>query len=174
MTKQVFVINGSGGVGKDTFVYLVTIASGHKALQFSSVDRVKNIARQIGWNGQKDEKSRKFLSDLKILCSDFCDMPFKSMMDVNSDFQKRKQYEMIFFHIREPEEIARAVRVFGAKTILMERSNVPHIISNMADGGVYNYSYDITIHNDGDISDLKSKAEKFYSDFKNGTLATTY
>lgn len=174
MTKQVFVINGSGGVGKDTFVELVAIVSGRKALQYSSVDKVKDIARQIGWDGQKDEKSRRFLSDLKILCSDFCDMPFKSMMDANSYFQKEEQYEMIFFHIREPEEIARAVRVFGAKTILIEKSNVPQIISNMADGGVYNYNYDITIHNDGDISDLESKAKKFYSDFKNGTLATTY
>lgn len=174
MTKQVFVINGSGGVGKDTFVDLVTIISGYKAKQFSSVEKVKDIARQIGWNGQKDEKSRKFLSDLKILCSDFCDMSFKSMMDANAHFQKEKQYEMIFFHIREPEEIARAVRAFGAKTILIKRSSVPHIISNMADGGVYNYNYDITVHNDGDIQDLKSKAEKFYSDFKNGTLANIY
>lgn len=73
MNKQIFVINGSGGVGKDTFVELVSVELNdklkrfHTVVNFSSVDKVKEIAREIGWDGRKTEKDRKFLSDLKSL-----------------------------------------------------------------------------------------------------------
>ena len=65
MDKQVFVINGSGGVGKDTFVRLVSVELNnilkrfHTVDNFSSVDKIKEIAREIGWDGQKTEKDRK-------------------------------------------------------------------------------------------------------------------
>ena len=69
MNKQVFIINGSGGVGKDTFVELVSKVFNLSVMNFSSVDKVKEIARIIGWTGGKTEKDRKFLSDLKLLCT---------------------------------------------------------------------------------------------------------
>ena len=77
MNKKIFIINGSGGVGKDTFVELVSEFA--SIMNFSSVDKVKDIAKEIGWNGTKTEKDRKFLSDLKILTAEYCDMPFQSM-----------------------------------------------------------------------------------------------
>lgn len=55
--KQVFIINGSGGVGKDTFVKMVSEATDNSVLNFSSVDKVKDIARIIGWTGGKTENS---------------------------------------------------------------------------------------------------------------------
>lgn len=172
--KQVFVINGSGGVGKDTFVDLVTIVSGLKAMQYSSVDKIKAIARDAGWNGIKDEKSRKFLSDLKVLCSEFCDLPFKSLVEIVDYFRNDTGHEMLFLHIREPNEIKRAVNEFDAKTILVTRDTVPAITSNMADGGVYDYIYDIAIRNDGDMEELRNKAKQFYSDFKQGSFKNEY
>ena len=63
MKKQVFIINGSGGVGKDTFVELVSENFLLPVMNFSSVDKVKEVARIIGWTGGKSEKDRKFLSD---------------------------------------------------------------------------------------------------------------
>ena len=62
MDKRIFIINGSGGVGKDTFVELVStelndmLKKFHTVINFSSVDRVKEIAREIGWEGEKLEK----------------------------------------------------------------------------------------------------------------------
>ena len=44
MNKQVFIINGSGGCGKDTFVSLVSDIV--YTTNFSSVDKVKEIARK--------------------------------------------------------------------------------------------------------------------------------
>jgi adenylate kinase family enzyme len=67
MTKLAFVINGSGGAGKDT---LCELAAKHfKTVNVSSIDPIKKIARENGWNGEKDLKSRKFLADLKQVFS---------------------------------------------------------------------------------------------------------
>ena len=65
MNKVVIVINGAGGVGKDT---LCELASLHfKVFNVSSITPIKEIASMCGWSGAKDDKSRKFLSDLKLL-----------------------------------------------------------------------------------------------------------
>lgn len=167
MDKQIFIINGSGGVGKDTFVELVSVELNdilkkfHTVINFSSIDKVKEIAREIGWSGRKSEKDRKFLSDLKVLTSEYCDMPFKSMKNKVNDFLKDEESRFLFLHIREPEEITRIVKEFGAKTILIKRNVVKHITSNMADENVFNYDYDFVIENNGTIEELHEKAKKF-------------
>lgn len=167
MNKQIFVINGFGGVGKDTFVELVSaelndrLKRFHTVVNFSSVDRVKEIAKEIGWKGKKSEKDRKFLSDLKSLTKDYCDMPFQSMKNKAENFQKSDKEKILFLHIREPEEIERAVKEFGAKTILITRNDVEHIVSNESDKNVFNYDYDFVINNNGTIEDLKDKVDNF-------------
>jgi len=165
--KHIFIINGSGGVGKDTFVQLVStelndkLKRFHTVVNFSSVDKVKDVAREIGWDGKKSERDRKFLSDLKILTSEYCDMPFKSMKNKVIEFMEDEESKFLFLHIREPEEISRAVRVFGAKTILIVRDSVKHITSNMADENVFNYDYDYIINNNGTKEELNRKVKEF-------------
>lgn len=167
MDKHIFIINGSGGVGKDTFVELVStelndrLKKFHTVDNFSSVDKVKEIAKEIGWDGKKTEKDRRFLSDLKILTSNYCDMPFESMKSKVSEFLKDEITKILFLHIREPEEIERAVKEFGAKTILIIRDSENHIVSNTADKNVFDYDYDFTIENNGTIEDLKDKVNDF-------------
>lgn len=167
MNKQIFVINGSGGVGKDTFVELVSVELNdrlkrfHTVVNFSSVDKVKEIAKEIGWDGKKSEKDRKFLCDLKILTSEYCDMPFQSMKNKVSCFLEDEMGKVLFLHIREPQEIARAVKEFGAKTILIKRDDVNHIISNIGDKNVFDYDYDFVIENKGTIKEFADKAKIF-------------
>ncbi len=167
MNKQIFIINGSGGVGKDTFVELVSaelndiLKKFHTVINFSSVDKVKDIAKEIGWTGKKSEKDRKFLSDLKILTSDYCDMPFKSIRSKVKEFVEDEESKFLFLHIREPEEITRAVKEFDAKTLLIIRNSVKHITSNMADENVFNYNYDFIIDNSGTKEELNGKAKDF-------------
>jgi len=165
MDKQIFVINGTGGAGKDTFVQMVSRRmdkmSGYMGvMNISSVDRIKDAAKIIGWNGWKEEKDRKFLSDLKELSSKYNDMPFEYMRKSVDNFRK-SHFQVLFLHIREPEEIKRAVKEFGAKTILITRNSIEHITSNMADKNVFDYEYDFVIRNNGNIKDLKNKVGIF-------------
>lgn len=160
--KRIFIINGSGGVGKDTFVKHIKFAvdeyTNKEVWNFSSVDKVKEVATQIGWDGGKTEKDRKFLSDLKILTTEYNDMPFNSMKEQVAEFNKNKNAIFLFLHIREPKEIKRAKQEFNATTILIKRDSVPHIVSNMADGGVFDYDYDIVVDNNGNKEDFEIKS----------------
>ncbi|MBQ2397775.1 MAG: hypothetical protein II304_12205 [Bacteroidales bacterium] len=173
MNKQVFIINGSGGVGKDTFVELVAKEFNLSVMNFSSVDKVKEIARIIGWTGGKTEKDRKFLSDLKLLCTDYNNMPFNSMSEKVREFTE-SDAAMLFLHIREPEEIEKAKIAFSAKTVLIKRDAVKQITSNMADGNVFNYQYDIIVNNDGDKKYLENIAQNFVEDFITNDIKSIY
>ena len=162
--KKIFIINGSGGVGKDTFVELVSELV--PTVNFSSVEKVKEIAKQIGWDGiSKTEKDRKFLSDLKLLTSNYCDMPFRSMEEQVKEFKQDDTKQCLFLHIREPEEIRKAVKAFNAETILVIRDSVKQITSNMADANVYRYKYDYHVINNGTIEDFKKVAEHFVKEY---------
>lgn len=171
MNKQIFVINGFGGVGKDTFVELVSLELNnklkrfHTVVNFSSVDRVKEIAREIGWDGRKTEKDRKFLSDLKSLTRDYCDMPFRSMKNEIKEFLESEEGQVLFLHIREPEEIKRVVNEFCAKTILVVRDSVTQITSNISDKSVFDYQYDFVVDNNDTIEELQEKAKQFVNKF---------
>lgn len=179
MSKHIFIINGAAGSGKDTFVDLVTIAA--KSMieigdveNFSSVSVIKDIAKQLGWDGSKSEKDRKFLSDLKLLCKEYNDLPFKSIIHTVSNFYKSLNNEFLFLHIREPDEIERAKTAFGAKTILIKNPNISPVESNTSDKNVYNYDYDIIINNDGLISDLGELASVFISNVCDNKLKSEY
>lgn len=171
MNKQIFIINGSGGIGKDTFVELVSVELNdklkrfHTVVNFSSVDRVKEIAKEIGWDGRKTEKDRKFLSDLKSLTRDYCDMPFQSMKNKIKEFLESEEGQVLFLHIREPDEIKRVVNEFGAKTILIVRDSVTQITSNSSDKNVFDYHYDFIVDNNGTIEGLQEKAKQFVNKF---------
>ena len=157
--KNIIIINGFGGSGKDTFVELVS--KYNKVYNFSSVEKVKEIAKIIGWNGEKNEKSRKFLSDLKKLTTDYNDMSFNSIKEAINDF-KLSDKEIMFIHIREPEEIKRAVLEFSAKTLLIKREDINKITSNYSDANVENYDYDYIITNTT-LEDLENQAKNFYN-----------
>lgn len=158
MSKKVFIINGSGGVGKDTFCEYV----GHyaKVKVISSIDLVKDYASKMGWNGSKTPRDRKFLSDLKDLLTRYNDYPFRDICQKVLWF-KEDDNEFLFIHIREPEEIDRAKREFNAHTILMVNDNVKGIYSNHADARVLEYNYDIVVDNSGTLKDLDIIAKDF-------------
>lgn len=180
MIRQVFVINGSGGFGKDSFIETLSNQFSKKCIigNYSSVDKVKNIARYIGWNGAKTERDRKFLSDLKQLTIAYNDMPLNDLKEYAKFFMGNDKFnKMLFLHIREPEEIEKAINAFkeyNAKSILVKRDSVKHITSNPADGNVYEYDYDIVIDNNGTFEDLKIKAKQFFEDLLNDSFKKEY
>lgn len=63
MNKQIFILNGTAGAGKDTFANLLNehIPTKH----ISSITPVKQAAQELGWNGEKTDNARKFLCELK-------------------------------------------------------------------------------------------------------------
>lgn len=145
--------------GKDTFAKMLNEFI--PTFKYSSIDKIKLIAKTCGWDGKKEENDRKFLSDLKLLTSQYNDLPFKSIKKTVEMFYKDSVYEILLIDIREPEEIERAKKEFGAKTILILNDRVKQISSNMADANVYDYNYDFVIENNGTLDDFKKTVENF-------------
>lgn len=159
MKKQIFIVNGMGGCGKDTFANF--LGEFHKVFKYSSIDRVKQIANECGWAGTKTEKDRKFLSDLKCLLTEYNDLPFTDVGNRVTDFLFYEDATVMLIDIREPREIDKAKNAYGAKTILIKNDRVPFISSNMADAGVYNYTYDYVIENNGTLEDFRETVRVF-------------
>lgn len=159
MNKQVIIINGTGGSGKDTFVRFCSEFA--KVTNISSVDRVKEAAKiLVGWNGEKNEKARKLLVDLKQLSIKYNDYPTKYIQEQYKIFEKNDS-QYLFIHIREIEEIEKIKKLLNAKTLLVLNPRVALITSNSSDANVYKYEYDYKIENSGSLEDLKQKAKEF-------------
>lgn len=164
--KKIFIVNGRPGAGKDTFATILNKLHCGRVYKYSSVTKVKEIATLCGWDGQKEEVDRKFLSDLKILTSKYNDMSFRDIEREIEYFKEDDKYEIMLIDIREPEEIDRAVKEFGAETIFIESNRVPHITSNPADANVDNYIYDHVIINNGTFLDFTRNIKDFLDGFR--------
>ena len=170
---KIFIVNGAPGSGKTTFEHFVAEfveerwAKGLGGIRdcfiFSTIDYVKEIAIQCGWDGEKNDKSRKFLSDLKDLLTNFNNSPIQKIFETIRDFPIFLYHDstLIFIDSREPEEIKKLCRELDAQSILIRRPEQIIQPANHADAEVENYTYDIIIENDGSLCELRDKAYDF-------------
>lgn len=118
----------------------------------------------MGWNGEKDERSRKFLSDLKDLATQYSDLSANYIRQKKLEAEQEGNVDAIFVHCREPEELGRLAEEFDAVTLLIKNNRVKPIESNHADRCVESYFYDFTIENNGGLLELTRKAVDFLKD----------
>lgn len=164
MKKQVFVINGAGGVGKDT---LCLMAAKHfKVKNVSSITPIKEIAALCGWGGEKTDRARKFLADLKALTVEYNDYPTKWITREYEDFLLSDE-EIMFVHIREGGEIRKFVEATNGKaiTLLVRGGRRFHhrggAYGNAADDDVEKYRYDYVFYNDRPLADTERRFVAF-------------
>lgn len=171
--KHIVIINGTGGSGKDTFVEFASKYA--RVTNFSSIDLIKEIGSlniykmkvgyewlaQYGWQGAKTEKDRKFLSELKKLWREYNNLPLVDTERAIITFLNSEN-EIMFIHIREPEEIQKTINIIGdgVTTLLIKREDINNIDSNESDKNVEQYNYDVTILNKN-LGDLEHQAKLF-------------
>lgn len=147
MEKIVIIINGRGGVGKDTLCEFAS--KSFKIQNISAITPIKNIAIEYGWRGEKDAKSRKFLSDLKRVFIEYNDLPTKYLYQKYEEFMKSMD-QILFMHIREIGEIEKIKNKIKTPclTLLVDRevrSNAEW--GNDSDDQVDQYTYDFYYDN---------------------------
>ena len=162
MKKTIFIINGKGGSGKDTVCNLAKCLCQAKSI--SSITPILDVAKAGGWNGQKTDKARKLLSQLKELFTEFNDLSFKYCMEQIAKFSG-SDAQVLFIHIREPEEIERlknSIVKMPCYTLLVRRKGVSDKqFNNSSDDRVEEYEYDEVIENNGTLDDLYNTVEVF-------------
>ena len=161
MKKLVFVINGRGGVGKDTLCDFAADAFAVKNV--SSITPIKELAAQVGWQGEKTDRARKFLSDLKALLISYNDYPTVWAEARYREFLASEE-QIMFLHVREGAEIDKFVRATNghAKTLLIRRAAVHQgAYGNRSDDEVENYTYDYVFDNDLPIEEARASFTDF-------------
>lgn len=67
---MVYMISGKAGAGKDTAFALIKELL-PSVERFAFADSLKETAKSLGWDGEKDEKGRKFLQNLGNTVRDY-------------------------------------------------------------------------------------------------------
>ena len=179
---KVVIINGKPQSGKDTFC---KYAQGYcdddesaNTLIISSVDPLKEMLTQLGWDGTKTDKIRDMLMDMKQLWVQNQDGPTMFLFNNILEFHKACTGEdnIVFVHIREPEEIKKLVNALtgfesmGIDVISLlvvrkggeDTPNQPAETRRSDDEALINsYEYDVTINNDEDLIKLQELAVEF-------------
>ncbi len=167
MNKTVIVINGQGGCGKDTICNIM--AKYYKVKNISTVDPIKDIAKYAGWTGEKGDKARKMLADLKQVFIEYNDLPLNFVINEAEKF-KADENDIMFVHCRENVEIEKIVKALSVKTItlLIRRKDKyfqQKVYGNAADDEVENYNYDyIYTGCNESIADLEISFMKFFEE----------
>jgi hypothetical protein len=166
---MIIVINGYPKSGKDKFVKFVKELSDYRVKNISSVDKIKEIAGIcFNWDGKKNKKSRKFLSDLKKSWSEYNDGPTMDIIKkIDTDIvysknnNKNINKNIYFLHIREKNEIDKIrVKYENMLSIFIDKK-YDEDFGNLSDNQVKNYKYDYIVDNNGDIDHLISEVKKF-------------
>jgi len=167
--KVVIVINGRGGAGKDTICGAV--AKYIPSASVSAITPIKELAKSYGWDGEKDDKSRKFLADLKKAFIDYDGMPNRYLENEYIKFMSGGA-DILFVHIREGSQIDDFKRRVPTKciTLLVRPPEGQGIAAfgNESDDGVENYAYDYCYTNRETIEAMEPE----FMDFLAGILAS--
>lgn len=160
--KTVIIINGVGGVGKDT---LCEIVSRHfKTKIISSIDPIKKIASMGGWF--YDDKSlggRRLLSDLKLAFVNYNNLPYNYIKGEYYKFLEDEN-QFLFVQIREPSEIRKFKQEVrnGCKTLLVKSNRVAFKFGNSSDDNVEDYHYDYIYYNNKSVNELEDDFLEFF------------
>jgi len=145
--QLVVVINGRSSVGKHTLIE--HISNYYEVRNVSSVTPIKDAAMNVGWDGIKDEAGRRLLGDLKATLVRYNDSPTKYVVGEYKKFVAVEQ-DIMFVHIREPEEIAKFRRIVPCKTLLVLRDSAPQFNNLRTDNEhLLDFDYDFAFDNSG-------------------------
>lgn len=160
---KIYIVNGYPGAGKTTFeenAINILKENNKEGFSISTIDDIKEIAMNIGWDGRKNGAGRRLLSDLKQTLNRYNDFTMNQMKEKFSYIEWRNPDAVVFVDSREPEEIRRFIKEFKAIAIYVNRQN-PRLLSNESDRNVEDFTYDYTIENTGTLKDLEFETEKF-------------
>jgi hypothetical protein len=175
---KVVIINGTPQSGKDTLVNLATdycnVNECANILNLSSVDPIKSVLAQFGWDGEKTDEIRDIMAGIKKLWVVAQNGPTMFLMNNILQFHMSHVGEdnIVFCHIREPEEINKLKSIItgmdvvgiDVTTLFIIRDNQPiSSITRYSDDPIVisQYSYDNIILNNSDLVEYDYKVCNF-------------
>jgi hypothetical protein len=169
---KIFVINGVGGSGKDTFVRacdneipcaLTSTIDNIKLMLKSAGIYIGDFTPNYGWiNEIKGPKERKLLSSIKNILTNYNDFSMKSLAK-NIYNLELDGFVVIFIMVREFDEMIRIVNAHQAKTILIKSNRIPicETEQSFLDQIPKDYVWDYTFSNNDNKLSFTTKAKEW-------------
>lgn len=165
---KIFVMNGKSGSGKtlfETMVKNLAFYDGHTVVLLSMAADVKDFCMEcLGWDGSRDEKSRKLLADIISALGEYSEVPKFCVLWHMKEELKERLPVAFFIDARETKDIKWFEDNLGAISVEVSRPTDTNNWNNAADQDRY-YDYDIHVENIGTIDDLREDARAFYNIF---------
>lgn len=179
---KVVIINGKPLSGKDTLCDIaIEYCNDDKsanAIKISSVDPLKQMLMQLGWDGTKDDVIRDVLMNMKQIWVGAQNGPTMFLFNNILEFHKMYNGEdnIVFVHIRESEEIEKLVNaltgfesmgidVISLLVIRKGGEDAPNHAEAVRRGDdealINSYKYDKIMYNDGTLLEWHDKTMKF-------------
>lgn len=196
MNKTICVINGKGGIGKDTLINAVQQEEHTVVYNISSIDPIRELCSELTKGCKKDNAQRKLLSGMKELVDEYYEkehgisytqnylqegLRFALANANNYDHENA----VIFIHIREPENIKAFLKMAEKQlsdtkdndtiltTLLVESERAQESYGNSSDENVADYDYDYVFASNSDIkTDTKAFVKFFIKDVMTGKNKT--
>lgn len=161
---KIIVINGKGGIGKDTLIEALADAAPHY-IHVSNISSIAPIVQAVDSTGivknGKTNAYRKLLSDMKTAIDEY--YRAEEGVAYTTDYLNKKiiqwehlcefgkaSHHVLFVHIREPEMIQTFVTVHPeATTILVKSDRAQDEYGNPADDWVESYKYNYIFEANG-------------------------
>ena len=119
-------------------------------------------------------EARRLLSQLKQVFTEYNDLSFRYCMEQYHQFCSCPDEEVLFIHVREPEEIARLKVAIGegCRTLLIRRSDT-HLTQygNRSDDEVEQYPYDLYFQNEPPLDTLPERVWDFFEGIVHNDLS---
>jgi hypothetical protein len=166
--KTIIIVNGYAESGKDTFCKYMKEISDIPTKEYSIIDYPKEVATEyLWWNGKKDEKGRKLLSDLKNTMMKYNQLPLKKIYQEVGEMRLFHDSFLFLLHMRKPKEIQMIKDFYEESdvnviTLFIEREACVREWRNEDDDGVENYDYDYILTNNIGLKEFKYKTIGFY------------
>lgn len=161
---KIIVINGKGGIGKDTLIEALADAAPHY-IHVANISSITPIVQAVDSTGivknGKTNAYRKLLSDMKTAIDEY--YRAEEGVAYTTDYLNKKiiqwehlcefgkaSHHVLFVHIREPEMIRTFVTVHpDATTVLVKSDRAQDEYGNPADDWVESYKYNYIFEANG-------------------------
>lgn len=174
---ELILISGKAQHGKDTLAEMIKYhyesmtSSKVKTLAFA--DTLKGLAKQIGWNGEKNDKGRTLLQDLGDTIKAYHGLDFFSqetlkriILDYELEPSKVKTHDLYIITDWRFDYELTPLEMFDPITIRVNRPYFDNGLSpeqknHASERNLDDYEFDYTIKNDGDLLELDVKVREW-------------
>jgi hypothetical protein len=181
--KAIIVINGKGGIGKDTLINVLARADA-MVYNASSIDPIKDMCEELNKKGIKDLAYRSLLSSIKKTVDEYYEaengisytteylVKAMTLWHTQTDIHA-PEYSVMFVHIREPENIAKFVKEATKKlclwrdedtiltSLLVESERSLEVCGNSSDDDVDKFDYDYKFTSNGTVEEDSKRFVEF-------------